>query len=360
LEYGLIEAISYQLFLTIFILINCYLASLIKLLINNDITFFSIPIILFISMLIKSVRQLIMNFSSLLGEQILSFNYFTLLFIIALLLIIIFVLKYFYSKSFYLEDAFRIFYIKRSKKIYVLSDFFMRSNTWNYFILELKLLLRNKHTLQTLFIAPFLPVVIFINILNIEHNIFLELMAFILIFGFFPILYGQNMFNWESAFFDGKMARENDITSYLCSKYYMMFFVSILILLSTITFIFIQNEYPMLYISIFLFINGLVNICVIFFGTFNKSRVNLNEHLFLNYQGLSLIQLTLPFLILILPLILLKILESFLGLKYVITICCFVGGSMMIFHKFIISNFITSFFLKRKYINLEGFRRLNE
>lgn len=360
LEYGIMLALNYQLFLTIAILINCYLASIIKLIIHKNITFIWLPIIILISILIKSFRQQIINISGSLGEQIINFNYFLLIFQITFLVIIIATLKYLYAKSFYLEDSFRVLYNKKPFAVSLQSNFFKNSITWSYFILELKLLIRNKRTIQTLIIFPVLPVLLFMNILNNEHNIFLELMAFILIFGFFPVLYGQNLFNWESTFFDGKMARENYITSYLCSKFYLMFFVSILILLFTMVLIFIKNEYPMLYISIFLFVNGIVNIFVIFIGTFNKSRINLNEHFFLNYQGLSVLQLILPILILILPMIFLKILEIFFGIKFIILICCLSGGFLIILHKLIIRNFIKPFFLKRKYINMEGFRKLYE
>ena len=75
LEYGIMLALNYQLFLTIAILINCYLASIIKLIIHKNITFIWLPIIILISILIKSFRQQIINISGSLGEQIIIFMY---------------------------------------------------------------------------------------------------------------------------------------------------------------------------------------------------------------------------------------------------------------------------------------------
>lgn len=198
------------------------------------------------------------------------------------------------------------------------------------------------------------------GIIDGKHNIFLELMFFILILGFFPVLYGQNIFNWESAFFDGKMARESNFTDYLCSKFYLMGFISLIVFLPTIVLFIKHNEYPLLYSSVFLFVNGFINLFVILAGAFNKGRINLNEHYFLNYQGFSTIQLILPVFILIFPVILLKILESIVGLQAMIIICSLAGSFMIIFHKFFIREFIEPLFMKRKYINLDGFRKLYE
>jgi len=359
-KYGLIEALNYQIFLPILILINCYIASTLKLIIRKDIVFFSIPIIILISIAIKSVRQTILNISGLLGEQILNSNYFLMITLVTFLVVIILILRYLYSKSFYLEDAFRKSYIEKSSQTHFLSGHYNKSLTFSYFVLELKLLIRNRRTLQTLIIYPFLPVVIIMGIIDGEHNIFLELMFFILILGFFPVLYGQNIFNWESAFFDGKMARESNFTDYLCSKFYLMGFISLIVFIPTIVLFIKHNEYPLLYSSVFLFVNGFINLFVILAGAFNKGRINLNEHYFLNYQGFSTIQLILPVFILIFPVILLKILESIVGLQAMIIICSLAGGFMIIFHKFFIREFIEPLFMKRKYINLDGFRKLYE
>nr|WP_315824273.1 DUF5687 family protein [Paraflavitalea speifideiaquila] len=56
--------------------------------------------------------------------------------------------------------------------------------------------------------------------------IFLSFLA-----GFFPALYGQFVFSWESACFDGIMTRPGSFSQYVAAKYYLML---IMILISFI------------------------------------------------------------------------------------------------------------------------------
>jgi hypothetical protein len=221
------------------------------------------------------------------------------------------------------------------------------------------LLIRNRRPLQTISMYPFFPIFILINIINKDLNSFISILSTLFLLGLFPILYGQNIFNWDSTYFDGQMARKMDLSNYLCSKYYLLLIFSTLVFLIILGVFIVFDKSPLLLISMFLFVNGFLNLVVLSFGTFNCSRIILNEHFFLNYQGLNTIQLILPMVILIFPAILISIIWSISNYILTLTLFGLLGLILIIAHKFIIKKVILLVFMKRKYINLEGYRKFN-
>jgi hypothetical protein len=180
------------------------------------------------------------------------------------------------------------------------------------------------------------------------------------VFGLLSILYGQYIFSWESTYFDGIMARKNNINSYIKAKYYLMviFLCIIFLIMLTIFLLFSKSEFILLLFSFFIFEGGVMCFMILLIATFNDGRIDLHENTFLNYQGLNGNNLLLPLIILSLPVGLYSIL-FYLFNKIIATWTILgLGFLFLSLHKYWIRRIIMSIFLKRKYKNLEGYRKL--
>lgn len=358
---GFKEAMNYQLFLTVLILINCYIASYIRLVIQKKFIFNLIPIGLALSLIfIIPVRKLLDSISILIGNLILEGSYIFLFILLSFLIVMIILLRHKYLLSFYLDDhIIKVNLLKRASMSISKNTIFLETPSINYLLMEIKLLIRNRRPLQTISIYPFFPIFILINIINKDFNSFTSILSTLFILGLFPILYGQNIFNWESTYFDGMMARKMNLSNYLCTKYYLLLIFSTLVFLIILCIFIVLDKSPILLISMFLFVNGFINLVVLIFGTLNSSRIILNEHFFLNYQGLNTIQLILPIVILIFPAILFIVICSISNYILTVTLFGLLGFILIIAHKICIKKVILIIFMKQKYINLEGYRKFN-
>jgi hypothetical protein len=358
---GFRPAINYQLFLTLLILINCYLASYIRLVIQRQILFNIIPLGLALSLIFSIQVRNLLDFTSIsIGNLILRASYIFLFTLFIGLIIIIILLRRRYLLSFYLDDhKNKVILLKQSSKLVSKTKFLNKTPCIYYLLMEMKLLVRNRRPLQTIGTYPFLPVFILIHLINKEYNSFTTILSLMFIFGLFPVLYGQNIFNWESTFFDGKMARKMNLIKYLNTKYYLLLIFSTLVFLIVLGIFIAFHKSPALLISMFLFVNGFINIVILIFGTLNSSRVILNEHFFLNYEGVNIIQLMMPVIIFIFPAILFISICSVSNYNFTVILFGFFGFLLILAHKIFIKKIILILFLKRKYINLEGYRKFS-
>ncbi len=102
----------------------------------------------------------------------------------------------------------------------------IKRNIW----LELNLILRNKRPRQVLGLTPLFLMAYFVYILSADKTInpLLYLLIISMVSGLLPTQYGQFLFSWESSYFDGIMARKNDFSRYVQSKYYLMIILAMI------------------------------------------------------------------------------------------------------------------------------------
>ncbi|MGD0583749.1 MAG: DUF5687 family protein [Bacteroidales bacterium] len=354
---GFKSAIWYQSILTFLIFSNCYLATYLRLLIQSRIYYYSIPFALIILLFIKQARVLLHSFSYNIGLLISNRNFSLFILIVIYFILIVIFLRYKYLTCFYIDANFNRLNIKLNKKLNNI-HFGSKQGIFSYLLLEIKLIIRNRRPLQTIGIYPFFPVIIMANLITRHLSNFILVLSLMFILGLFPILYGQNIFSWESSFFDGKMARERKTCDYLYAKYYLLFVFSFAIFIVVVPFFICFGKPISLFIVLFLFVNGVINFFVLLFGVFNRYRINLREHIFINYHGYNAIQLSLPIFVLILPTVLFDFICKYIGLNMCLLIFSILGILFIFLHKIWIRKIILPLFQRRKYVNLEGFRKL--
>jgi hypothetical protein len=172
----------------------------------------------------------------------------------------------------------------------------------------------------------------------------------------FMLMHGQFMFNWESTYFDSLMTKNIAFKTYLKAMYYLYFAASIITITLTAIFMFFTNKDIFQFVSIGLFTLGFYAFVMFYLSIFNKSRIDLNKSAYFNYQGSGISQFILVLIGLLFPLLLKYIFDKLIGQSFTNYILCGIGLAFIVMHDRWIG-LVSDAFLKRKYINLEGYRK---
>jgi len=235
-------------------------------------------------------------------------------------------------------------------------------NTGHYLLIEIYLLIRNKRTRQAMLMLPIFLIYFFIisikrTFSSTEHLPILYMIS--LFIGFGATLYGQSIFSWDSTYFDGILARKINFLHYLKAKYYLMVLLTLLVFFPFFIVFFIFSIYNLvLLLCILIFSLGVNCFLIMLIGTFNDGRINLNQSHFMNYQGRNSSQLILSAILMLVPIIIYTVFKRFLNSISGEIAIAVPGLFFIIFHNWWIKNVILKSFSLRKYINLEGYRKL--
>ncbi|WP_442264721.1 DUF5687 family protein [Tenacibaculum sp. ZS6-P6] len=223
---------------------------------------------------------------------------------------------------------------------------------------EMRLIWRNKRT-KTVFLMSFIFLfygLIFFTQEAYADNPAMLIFAALFVTGGFAINYGQFIPAWDSEYYRMIMTQNISYRKFLESKWLIM---------STVTFVLYILSIPYLYLGVdkFLMISagaifnvGFNSLFLLWSGSFNRKRIDLDASGFGNTQGTSATQ----FLIIIpltgFPMILYWASSSFLGFNAgILAIASF--GVLGILLKNPIMNFIEKKYIKDKYATIHGFNQ---
>jgi hypothetical protein len=135
---------------------------------------------------------------------------------------------------------------------------------------------------------------------NIQgNNLVILLVGSIFITGMFMVSYGKFLFAWQSNHFDGLMASNMNVKTYIKSKLILLtsfstvaFFVSLLYVLIS------WKLFPIL-LAAWLFNIGIHSILTVFIGTLNYKAIDLSKSSSFNYEGMGVAQWIYSFMILV-------------------------------------------------------------
>jgi hypothetical protein len=232
----------------------------------------------------------------------------------------------------------------------------IKRNIW----LELNLLLRNKRPRQLLGPTQLLLVIYLIYVsATKELPPIMYLLNISLMSAFLPLQYGQFVFSWESSYFDGIMSRKGDLERYVRSKYYLMILQALIGFLPLVVLLFASPKADIfLLLAFFSFTCGVTIPFLLFAATFNDGRIDLDRTQYFTYQAVKGTQLITVFAFVLIPIGLFELFQHW---------CGGVGGRIsvaapgiagILLNRRLIGGIIVPQFRKRKYKNLEGYRKL--
>lgn len=168
-------------------------------------------------------------------------------------------------------------------------------------------------------------------------------------------MYGQFMFAWQSAHFDGLLSNKVNFRDFIKAKFLLFTIACTLITLLASFYGFLSPKLLLLHLTAYLYNVGFGTVMVLYLANFNYKRIDINKSATFNYQGISANQWLLMFPYALTP-ILIYLPFGLLGKPYLGLILVSAFGLMMILMRGYWVNFITRKFEQQRYKIAEGFR----
>jgi len=224
--------------------------------------------------------------------------------------------------------------------------------------LELKLILRHKRTRTSLFMTLFFMfygLIFYKQDLLDEDKVNVIIFAAVFMTGTSITMYGQFMFGWQAAYFDGLMANKINLKNFIAAK--LLLFTSVSTLVTIIISFYGFLSWKVLYIQLaaYFYNIGIGTIIILYFATWNSKAIDLSKRSTFNYQGVSASQF-----ILIIPYFLLPYVFyfpfSYFGHPYWGVACLGLAGLLGLFTRSYWVTFLARELNKRRYKIADGFR----
>lgn len=224
--------------------------------------------------------------------------------------------------------------------------------------LDLKLIWRNKRTKSQVFISLFF---VFYGLIFYTQEIYAGMVVmhvFLGIFmtGIFLSNFGQFIPAWDSAYYSMMMSQNIPLRKYLESK-------ALLITVSVVAMFFLTIPYAYFGWKVFAvntacaIYNLGVNIPVIlYFGSYNKKRIELDQSPFGNMQGTSAVQFLIMLPVLGAPIVLFALCYFLISFEVAIGVLSVLGIVGFIFKERLL-DLVSKEYKKRKYVMIQGFKQ---
>ena len=223
-------------------------------------------------------------------------------------------------------------------------------------------------------IAPFLQLdlkLIFISLLIMGYGLIFypqetyqnmpAIFVFVGIFmtGIFMINFGQFIPAWDSSYYSMMMSQNIPLKQYLNSKAALIIFSIVILTILTTPYVFFG--YNILLINIVCAIYNIgINVPILLFaGSYNRKRIDLEKSPFMNYQGTGAAQWLVGLPLVILPILLFWALNKFVSFEAGILALAGLGLLGIIFRKAIMEQ-VTESYRKNKYAMINGFKQTGE
>jgi hypothetical protein len=170
--------------------------------------------------------------------------------------------------------------------------------------LELKLILRHKRSRGSIIMGfVFLAYgFIFYKGPAIAGDEFGKLLfAALFMTGISIISYGQFMFAWQSAHFDGLLVNKIDFTNFIKAKFLLFTFSCTLITVLASFYGFMSYKLLLLHLAAYLYNIGFATVMVLYFATMNYKRLDITKKASFNFQGTGATQWIMGFPFILIP-----------------------------------------------------------
>lgn len=222
---------------------------------------------------------------------------------------------------------------------------------------DIRLIFRNKRP-KTVFFMSFAFVLY--ALIFFTQDIYEEKMPAFLIFasvfttGGFALNFGQFIPAWDSSYYKMLMSQNIKYRKYLESKWTLMVVITAALYLLSIPYVYFGVDKLLMITAGAIFNIGFNSLFLLYAGSFNRKRIDLEKSAFANYQGTSATQFIIIIPILGLPMLLFWIFKLLLGFNAGIIAIATVGLLALVFKNYFM-NSIEKKYIKSKYAAIHAF-----
>ncbi|MCL7987209.1 DUF5687 family protein [Sphingobacterium sp. lm-10] len=226
--------------------------------------------------------------------------------------------------------------------------------------LDLKLLWRNKRSKSLLMTGVFgllYGLIFYPNPSTGSQTMFLFVGIFMT--GLFTFNFGQFVPAWDSAYYPLVNTQRILIKDYLVAKSILLYGAILLSMILVVPYIYFGREIFMINIVAGFYNMGINVPIILYFGSFNKKRIDLGQSQFFNYQGMGAAQWIVMLPALIIPVILWSIIRVFANFEVTCIVFALIGIIGLCGRNLFVQG-IAKRYQARKYTMLEGFKQVSE
>ncbi|WP_029036350.1 DUF5687 family protein [Salinimicrobium xinjiangense] len=227
--------------------------------------------------------------------------------------------------------------------------------------LDLKLIWRNKRPKTLIFISLLIMGYGMIFYPEETYQNMPAIFVFVGIFmtGIFMINYGQFIPAWDSSYYSMMMAQNIPLKQYLASKAALLSFSVIVLTILTTPYAFFGWKILIINIACAVYNIGINVPVLLFSGSFNRKRIDLEKSPFMNYQGTGAAQWLVGLPLMIIPILLFWILNKFVSFEVGVIVLAGLGLLGIILRSAIMDMVVESY-RKNKYAMINGFKQTGE
>ncbi len=224
---------------------------------------------------------------------------------------------------------------------------------------DIRLIWRNKRP-KTVFLMSFAFVAY--ALIFFTQDVYEEKMPAFLIFasvfvtGGFVMNFGQFIPAWDSAYYKMLMTQNIKYRLFLDSKWYLMVVMTGVLYLLSIPYLYFGVDKFLMITAGAIYNIGFNSLFLLYAGSYNRKRIDLDKSAFANYQGTSATQFIVIIPILGLPMLLFWVFKMFLGFNAGILAIAAIGVLTILFKKQLM-NIIEQRYLKTKYDAINAFEQ---
>jgi hypothetical protein len=301
---GALGVLAYVLSVLGLVILNNFLVLYIKRRSINNVAIFAVGIVVIIGLAALDYYGLISirNFSNYIFQYVGKYPFLALIFPLAAFAMFYINAKYL-TANLYTEEL----STKDDKK--VSTDYPFLNNfgkAGELAALELKLILRHKRSRSSV-IMGFMFLLygfLFYRMPLIENNEFGKMIfAAVFMTGITISVYGQFMFAWQSAHFDGLLANKINYRDFIKAKFLLFTISSTIITVLSSFYGFMSYKLLLLHLAAYLYNIGVGTVVVLYFANFNYKRLDITRSASFNWQGVGATQWLLGLPLLLVPMI---------------------------------------------------------
>ncbi len=226
--------------------------------------------------------------------------------------------------------------------------------------LDLKLLMRNKRSKSTL---PILAIGLLYGLFFYPQPMYADkefLFAFIGIFstGTFLINFGQFIPAWDSGYYKMLMSQNFRYERYLKSKFTLMSISVILLFVLGIPYIYFGWKILLAHFAAAIYNIGINSHVIMYGGSFNRKKINLDQKAAFNYQGTGAVQWIIGIPLMLIPMGLFALVNYLINFEAAIGVLIGLGLLGIVFHQRLMT-FITNKYVANKYAMIHAFDQEN-
>jgi len=226
--------------------------------------------------------------------------------------------------------------------------------------LDLKMIWRNRRSKSTLYLVILGLLYGLIFYPNPTYKEMVPMFIFVGIFvtGIFMINFGQFVPAWDSSYYKLLMSQNIKYKEYLNSKFMLMTLSAVLLFIFSIPYVYFGWNILLIHFAAMVYNIGVNSHVLLYGGSFNRKKINLDQRAAFNYQGTGAVQWIIGFPLLLFPVLIFYLPYRFFTFEAGVATLILIGGLGILFHQKIM-NFISNRYLKSKYEMIMAFDQDN-